>query len=60
MPWTKVQIDGRHRGTTPLLRLKLRAGRHKMVLTNTAHNIRHTAVFTIRAGKTTTYVRRFK
>jgi serine/threonine protein kinase len=56
-PWTKVYIDGRHYGTTPLLKLKLSAGRHRVVLLNNNEGIRKTVYITIRKGATTTVIR---
>ncbi len=60
VPWTKIFVDGRPRGTTPQLKLKLRAGRHRLVLLNNNFGIRKTFIITIRAGKPTTFIRRFK
>ncbi len=60
IPWTKIFVDGRPRGTTPQLKLKLRAGRHKLVLLNGNFGIRKTYYITIRPNKPTTFIRKFK
>ena len=60
VPWTKIYVDGRPRGTTPQLKLKLKAGRHKLVLLNNNFGIRKTYYVTIRPGKPTTFIRKFK
>ncbi len=56
-PWTKVYIDGRLYGTTPLMNLKLKAGRHRVVLLNNNFGIRKTIYITIRKNATTTVIR---
>jgi hypothetical protein len=56
-PWTKVYIDGRHYGTTPLLKVKLPAGKHRVVMLNNQAGIRKTIYITIRKGATTTVIR---
>jgi len=56
-PWTKVYIDGGLRGTTPLIKVKLSAGRHRVVLLNNNFGIRKTIYITIRKGATTTIIR---
>ena len=60
IPWTKIFVDGQSRGTTPQLKLKLKAGRHKLVLLNNNFSIRKTFWITIRPGKPTTFIRKFK
>jgi len=60
IPWTKIYVDGRPRGTTPQLKLKLKAGRHKLVLLNNNFGIRKTYWITIRPNKPTTFIRKFK
>ncbi len=34
MPWSEVSVDGHVVGNTPLMNLKVRAGRHKLVFKN--------------------------
>ncbi|MFH2006431.1 MAG: serine/threonine-protein kinase [bacterium] len=60
IPWTTVYVDGSRKGNTPLLKLKLTAGRHKLVLLNNNFGIRKTFWITIRPGKPTTFIRRFQ
>jgi serine/threonine protein kinase len=55
-PWADVAIDGDDYTTTPLLGIKLRAGRHKAVLKNSALGITKTRVFTVKPDETVTVV----
>lgn len=58
-PWTRIYVDGRYKGTTPKLRIKLRAGRHRICLKSKPRNINFCKIITIRPGKILTFVRRF-
>jgi len=54
IPWSQVSIDGKPVGRpTPLLKLKLRAGTHSIVLTNREKRLTKALKVTIRAGGTT-------
>lgn len=54
IPWSRVTIDGRRmRRPTPLLRLKLRAGPHRIVLVNRERRLRKVIRVRVRAGQTT-------
>ena len=55
-PWADVIIDGTEYTSTPLLGVRLRAGRHKAVLRNTELGITKTRIFTVRADETVTLV----
>jgi serine/threonine protein kinase len=57
-PWTKIYINGRYKGVTPKLNIKLRAGTYKLRLVNPEFGIRKTYTITITAGKTRTFVRK--
>lgn len=58
-PPTKVYVDGRYHGITPLLRIRLKAGLHKLRLTNWRHDINKTFQIKIKAGKSLTFIKRF-
>ncbi len=51
-PWARVKIDGIDRGTTPITRLPLRAGNHRVVLTNKALNYNKSFRVRVRSGQT--------
>ncbi len=53
-PWSTVSVDGRSIGTTPLLRVRLPAGPHTLVLRNPEQNISTTYSVTVRADETIT------
>lgn len=55
-PWADVTIDGAEYTTTPLLGIKLRAGRHKAVLKNSELGITKTRIFTVKPDETVTVV----
>ena len=59
-PWTKVYVDGKLKGTTPLMKIKLRAGRHKVTMLNNNKGIRKTIWVTIPAKGTKTVIKRFE
>ncbi len=52
-PWAEVTIGGTERGTTPIIGLKLPAGRHRAVFTNPETGVTKTRTVRVRAGKTT-------
>ncbi|MBW2733809.1 MAG: serine/threonine protein kinase [Deltaproteobacteria bacterium] len=61
IPWSQVTINGRRiKRPTPLLRLKLRAGRHRIVLVNRERRLRKVIRVTIRSGQTTTKLIRLR
>ncbi len=47
VPWTKVYIDGRYVRTTPLMRHKLKSGRHRVNLVNEDFGIQKTITVNI-------------
>jgi len=49
-PWADVSVDGQMVGTTPLFKLKLSAGKHTLVLKNSAQNLEKTVSITIAPG----------
>ncbi|MFH1808316.1 MAG: PEGA domain-containing protein [Pseudomonadota bacterium] len=51
-PWTKVFIDGKPYGSTPLYKEELPAGRHTVKLVNESAGIDNTRKVTIQPGKT--------
>ena len=55
-PWSKVSVDGRFAGNTPLMGLELSAGRHTLTFINDEFNIRKTVRVQIEAGQVTTQV----
>lgn len=52
VPWTKVAIDGEPYGSTPVFKIKLQPGSHRMELVNEQEGIRVTRMITIKPGKT--------
>ncbi len=52
-PWTRVSLNGRELGETPLIHVALPAGRHTLRLTNPDAHISETYEVEIRAGETT-------
>lgn len=50
-PWAKIFIDGQPKGSTPLFKLKLSAGRHKVRLVNEAAGIDSTKTVKIESTK---------
>ena len=52
-PWSQVSADGTPLGQTPIVRAKLSAGPHTLVLTNSERGLSSTYQITIEAGKTT-------
>ena len=59
-PWTKIYVDGSSKGVTPQLNLKLPAGKRRLRLVNKEFNISKSFTVNIKAGQTTTFVRKFK
>jgi len=55
-PWSHVSLGGRRLGTTPLVRVRLPAGEHMLVLSNPELDVRTRFRVTIRDGET--YTRR--
>lgn len=55
-PWADVAIDGVDYKPTPLLGLKLRAGKHKAVFHNAELKVTKTRVFTVKPDETVTVV----
>jgi hypothetical protein len=53
-PWTEVQVDARSIGTTPLERVPLPRGRHRITLTNATYGIEKTIEVVIRAREVST------
>jgi serine/threonine protein kinase len=53
-PWSKVFVDGRPVGTTPLTGLTLSAGRHTLTFVNEDFGIRKTVKIEVEAGQTLT------
>jgi serine/threonine protein kinase len=51
-PWANVNIDGVDYTTTPILGLKLSAGKHKAVFTNPELGITKTRTFTVKPDET--------
>jgi hypothetical protein len=52
-PWSTVFIDGKKVGNTPVLRIKLKAGRHEVILENKGQGIQEKLKIVIEAGKET-------
>lgn len=55
LPWTRVYLQGRYLGNTPLLRRALRPGRHRIVLRSAAGRVRKRFEAQIDSGRTRTY-----
>jgi hypothetical protein len=55
-PWSKVFVDGRLVGNTPLMGVELSAGRHTLTFVNEDFGIRKTVKIQIQAGQTLTQV----
>jgi serine/threonine-protein kinase len=55
-PWSKVSIDGRPVGTTPLMNVQLSAGKHTLTFTNDDFGIHKTVKVQIEAGQILTQV----
>jgi serine/threonine-protein kinase len=55
-PWSKVSVDGRYVGNTPLMGVELSAGRHTLTFINEEFGIRKTVRVQILAGQVTTQV----
>ena len=51
-PWSKVFVDGRLVGNTPLMGVELSAGRHTLTFVNDDFGIRKTVKVDIQAGQT--------
>jgi hypothetical protein len=55
-PWSKVFVDGRLVGNTPLMGVELSAGKHTLTFVNEDFGIRKTVKIQIQAGQTLTQV----
>ncbi len=55
-PWSKVTVDGKAVGNTPLMNLVLAAGSHKIKLVNSEFGLSKTITIDIPAGQTVTKV----
>lgn len=55
LPWTRVYLQGRYLGNTPLLRRALRPGRHRILLRSAAGRLRKRFEAQIESGRTRTY-----
>jgi serine/threonine-protein kinase len=53
-PWTTVSLGGRNLGETPLVRVRLPAGRHTLHLANPEAGIAESYSVEITPGETTT------
>lgn len=53
-PWSKVSVNGRALGNTPLVKVPLPPGTHTVVFENPAEGLRQTSVVIVRSGETTT------
>ncbi|MDD5309406.1 MAG: protein kinase [Deltaproteobacteria bacterium] len=51
-PWARVRVDGVDRGTTPIDRLKLPVGVHKVLLVNDALSFNQSVQVEVRSGRT--------
>ena len=51
-PWSRVYIDGREAGETPLLRYRLKAGRHAITLVNNKFGLRKEMMVRVKGGET--------
>ena len=60
VPWARVRIDGRDAGETPLLGVRLSAGRHVVRLENPHLRVVREILVDVRAGAKTTEVVRFE
>lgn len=58
-PWVEVYLGSRKLGVTPLVRVKLRTGLHRLKLVNWEKEINSTFVVHIRPGRTNKQVKRF-
>jgi serine/threonine-protein kinase len=52
-PWTRVTVDGRALGATPVVRAPLPPGTHSIVLENPEKGLRQVTSVTIKSGETT-------
>jgi hypothetical protein len=58
-PWVEVYLGSRKLGVTPLVRVRLRAGLHRLKLVNWEKEINSTFMVHIRPGRTNKQVKRF-
>jgi hypothetical protein len=52
-PWAEVQVNGISKGTTPIKKLRLKAGTHQITLVNKALEYKRDLTVQIRNGKRT-------
>ncbi|MCP4504479.1 MAG: PEGA domain-containing protein [Deltaproteobacteria bacterium] len=52
-PWAKIFVDGQPLGSTPIFKVKIKAGRHKVRLLNEAKGIDVTKSIVVKPGKLT-------
>lgn len=50
-PWSHVSIDGKPVGTTPIMDLEVRAGSHRLLLTNPVRNLSRTVDIEVAPGE---------
>jgi hypothetical protein len=51
LPWSRVKIDGTYVGNTPLIRMQIPAGRHRVVLIAPNGRVRKSFTVTLRRNK---------
>jgi serine/threonine-protein kinase len=57
-PWSKVYINGKFIKNTPLVRYQLKAGVYRVTVEDSTNNIKKDFRATIKAGQSTTLVKR--
>jgi hypothetical protein len=57
-PWSVIYLGKRKLGVTPIMRAKLRPGKHRLTAVNQDKGIKKTIVVKIRPGKTTKMVKK--
>ena len=55
LPWSRVKLDGRPRGNTPLVKLRVAAGYHRLELLSGSGQPRKALKVRVVAGKTRTF-----
>ncbi len=51
LPWSRVKIDGTYMGNTPLIKLQVTAGKHRVELRGSNRKARKAFWVTIRRGQ---------
>ena len=59
-PWTKITVDGKDCGTTPLRDYRVAAGRHRVSLVNPGFSINESFAVDIKANETETVIKDFR